>query len=96
MLTVEHVANIVREAAAANLERTSFEDVMAEPSVDSEGHDGLHITVVLKPNVAAHLSGDAVLDTLLEILKRLNEEGDERFPIIEYATREELEAVGDS
>jgi hypothetical protein len=70
--------------------------VIAEPFVDSQGDAALRITIVLRPNVAMRLTGDAVLDTLVQIQRRLSQEGEERFPLIEYATREELEEVGDS
>jgi hypothetical protein len=36
------------------------------------------------------MDGEAVLNTLVQIVDRLQQAGDERFPIIEYATEEEL------
>jgi hypothetical protein len=96
MLMDQDITNIVRQVATAQLPSTSFEDVITEPMVDSQGHDALRITIVLRPDVVSHLSGDDVLDTLVQIQRRLSQEGEERFSLIEYATREELDEVGDS
>jgi hypothetical protein len=66
--------------------------------VDSEGRDALKITIVLMPGSTASIESkaEAVLDTLVQIKNRLQEEGEERFPIVEYATQEELDESGDS
>jgi len=55
----------------------------------------LRITIVIPQGAAARLKGDAVLDTLVDIQNRLRNAGEERFPIVEYATEEEL-ASGDT
>jgi hypothetical protein len=67
-------------------------------TVDFEGRDAVRITIVLDPAAAASMKsrGDAVLDTLVEIKQALRNEGEERFPIVEYATQEELNESGDS
>jgi hypothetical protein len=41
-------------------------------------------------------AGRPILDTLVQIQDRLREAGEERFPIVEYATEEELAESGDS
>jgi len=69
---------------------------MSQPTVDSEGRDALRITIVIESGAAARIKGDAALDTLVQIQDRLREAGEERFPIVEYATKEELEESGDS
>jgi hypothetical protein len=63
---------------------------------DSQGHDALRVTIVIRPGAADKLKGDSVLDTLVEIQDRLREAGEERFAIVEYATQDELETGGDS
>jgi hypothetical protein len=52
--------------------------------------------IVINSGSEARISGDAALDTLVGIQDRLRREGEERFAIVEYATDEELNAVGDS
>ena len=56
----------------------------------------MRITIVIRPGAAAKIKGDAALDTLVQIQDRLRAAGEERFPIVEYATKEELEEGGDS
>jgi len=51
---------------------------------------------VIKPGAESKISGDAALDTLVGIRDRLRLAGEERLAIIDYATKEELDASGDS
>jgi len=71
--------------AEANLER-----IVTEPATDSEGKEALRIILVLKPGAAKILTGDQALDLLVGIQQKLQAEGEERFPIVEYATEQEL------
>lgn len=71
--------------AAANLER-----VVTKPATDSEGKDALRITLVLTPEAARDMTGDEALDVLVGIQQGLWDAGEERLPIVEYATEEEL------
>ena len=96
MLDREKIDQIVREVATANLAAQNVQAVQNELATDSEGRDALRITIVLAPDAITKLKGDAVLDTLVEIQDRLREAGEERFPIVEYATEYELAASGDS
>jgi hypothetical protein len=96
MLDTTKVIQIARAAATTHLSSSVFSNIFTEPATDSEGHDALRITIVIEPGVAARLEGDAVLNTLLEIQDKLREAGEERFPIIEYATEAELQDSGDS
>jgi hypothetical protein len=56
----------------------------------------LHVTIVLKRGSADRISGDGAIDTLVGIEKALREVGDERFPIIDYVTEEELESADET
>jgi hypothetical protein len=95
MLDEKKIRQIAREVATANLSSANFTSVLSGPAVDSEGHDALRITIVIKPAAVSKIGGDAVLDTLVQIRNRLLKEGEERFPIIEYATEKELSESGD-
>jgi|SRR5271169_2475801 hypothetical protein len=95
MLKPVEIAEIVEKVARSNLRPEVVEEVLAEPSIDSEGHEALRLTIVIKPGAAARLNGDAVLDTLVQIQDHLRAAGEERFGIIEYATKAELEASDD-
>ena len=95
-LKEDKINQIVREIATANLTPYTSGRVVNEPTTDSVGQDALKITIVIAPDAASKIKGDAVVDTLVQIRDRLREEGDERFPIIEYATEEELMDSGDA
>jgi hypothetical protein len=95
-LNEEKINQIVREVAKANLAPYASGQVVNAPTTDSVGQDALRITIVIAPDAAPKIKGDAVVDTLVQIQNRLREAGEERFPIVEYATEEELEVSGDS
>jgi|ERR1700681_1064379 hypothetical protein len=96
MLDEKRIQQIAEEVASANLASTNVTSVSSSPAIDSEGHDALRITIVIKSGAESKIKGDAVLDTLVDIQSRLRREGEERLAIVEYATKEELEAGGDS
>ena len=96
MLDQKRIREIAQEVATANLASTTISSVSSSTAIDSEGHEALRITIVIKPGSAAKIDGDATLDTLVGIQERLRAEGEERFPIVEYATKQELRASGDS
>jgi hypothetical protein len=60
-----------------------------EPTTDSWGRDALRITVVIAPRAARRLAKGA-LDASIKLQERLQQMGDHRTPIIEYATEAEL------
>jgi hypothetical protein len=95
MLDLEKVTQISIDVANANLPPQGVVRVESEPTFDSEGHDALRLTIVVAPEAADRITGDAVVDTLVQIHDRLRDAGDERFPIIEYTTEAELEEIGD-
>jgi hypothetical protein len=90
MLDLENVTQISTEVARANLGSQNVVRVESEPTTDSDGKEALNLLIVVAPEFAEAINGDAVLDTLVQIIDRLQEAGDDRFPIIEYATEEEL------
>lgn len=90
MLSENQVAEIAREIASAKLGRRTVERVVAETTTDSIGRDALRVLIVVQQNKAPHLNGDKLLDTLHELSTKLLTEGESRFPIVEYATDEEL------
>jgi RecB family exonuclease len=95
MLNEDKIREIAREVASANLASVNVTSVSSSPTIDSEGHDALRITIVLKSGSESRISGNAALGTLVGIRDRLRRAGEERLAIIEYATKEELEAGGD-
>jgi hypothetical protein len=90
MLDLERVTQISTEIARANLGSQNVVRVESEPTTDSDGQEALNLLIVIAPGIVETIGGDAILDTLVQIIDRLQEAGDDRFPIIEYATEEEL------
>jgi hypothetical protein len=87
------VNSIVKKAASAILTRQAGpRRVFSEPIADSDGQDALYVTIVLRPGGTDKITGDMVVDTAVEIQRALRAAGEDRFPIIEYATEEELAA----
>jgi len=86
MLAPTKINELVNKAASAILKRPAgIQRVLSRPALDSEGHEALHITIVLKRGSA---------DTLVEIDRALRDAREDRFPIIDFVTEEELESVG--
>lgn len=90
MLDLQKVTEISTEVAKAHFGAQNVVRVESEPTTDSDGQEALNLLIVIAPGVIETIDGDEVLDTLVQIIDRLQEAGDERFPIIEYATEEEL------
>ena len=96
MLQDKRIREIAREIASTNLDSANISSVASSTAVDSSGQEAVRITIVIKPGVEEKIKGDAALDTLVQLQDRLRKEGEERTPIVEYATKNELEASGDS
>ncbi|HXC14205.1 MAG TPA: hypothetical protein VNV39_15390 [Stellaceae bacterium] len=96
MLEPVKIVQIAEAVAKSKLTAGVVEGAQAAAVIDSEGREALRITIVIKSGTAAKLNGDAVLDTLVQIQDRLRAAGEERFGIVEYATKAELEAGDDS
>jgi hypothetical protein len=69
------------------------EDVLRvthDPATDSWGNAALRITVVVAPQAVNKLASGKTLDALIKLKQQLWQMREERTPIIEYATEEEL------
>ena len=79
------------EVARTNFGARRVTRAIAEPAIDLDGDDAWQVTIVLENDDAVDaIDGGAVLDNLVQIHERLREKGDERLPIIRFATEEEL------
>ena len=95
MLAQDQITQIANEVAVSNLTSSSVSSVISEPTVDYEGRDALRIVIIITPGATDRIDGEAALNTLVQLQDRLRQAGEERFPIVEYATKEELEEVDD-
>jgi hypothetical protein len=90
MLHDKQLQAIAREIALKRLPLLGLDEVLTENTTISTGEPGLRITFVLTPESAEAISGDDVLKLLVSIRNRLEHDGEDRFPIVEYATKEDL------
>ncbi len=90
MLEAFHLHNIAKEIVGKNLPSVTLDDVRAEAMSMSTGEDGLRITLVLTPESVDAISGDDALKVLVDIRDGLLREGENRFPIVEYATADDV------
>jgi hypothetical protein len=90
MVDMETIGQFSTEIAKANFGAENVVRVESEPTVDSTGEEALDILIVVAPSLPDNFTGDDVVDTLVQISARLMESGDERLPLIRYATEEEL------
>ena len=97
MLELAKVNEVVTRAASAVLKRPAgVRRVVSEPTLDSRGQEWLQITIILKEGSADKITGDDALDTLVSIDRVLRAAGEDRFPIIDYVTKEELASSCDA
>lgn len=90
-MQLDEVAREAEEVAKKNFGTQNVVRVMVEPMVDLDGDEALRVTIVIDPKIVDAISGDAVLDNLIEIHNRLWEKGEEeRLPFVEFTTEEEL------
>ena len=95
MLELAKVNDVVNKAASSVLQpQASVQRVLSKPAVDWTGDEVLHVTIVLGNEGVDGITGDMALDTLVGIERALQAAGEERFPVIDYETEEEL-ALGD-
>jgi hypothetical protein len=87
--------NIATTVATANLGGGSVSMVNIVPTTDSAGDAALRITIVLTPGSTESISGDAALNTLVQLQQALQKKGEDRFPIVEYTTEDEQKASAD-
>jgi hypothetical protein len=85
MDTIEDLGQIVtiaKEVATANLGHQSVKSVHSSQILDSMGRDALQIEITLTPGSSSAVSGTAASTTIFELNKRLQQAGEERFPIV--------------
>lgn len=90
-LSDKEVLEIAKTVATAN--NVDFAEVLTTPCIDSTGAAAIQIKFVLTPGSSASIMGTSSALTVSQLIQRLADSGDERFPIIRY---EEEDAAGSS
>jgi hypothetical protein len=91
MLKIDEVNQVVIRAVSASLvnESVILSRVISQPTTDSVGHDALNVTIVFS-DASQELNGRGAVDIIVRVQRELENAGDERFPIIEFATEDEM------
>jgi hypothetical protein len=95
MLNYDEISRLVEKTARTALGKKNVVRVFTRPGIDVEGKDALRITIVVTPDAVDNIDGDALLDNLLKVHEDFEHLGEERTPIVGYATEEELAEIGD-
>ena len=82
--------HLLRQSVARKMGEDNVVRVESAPASDSTGNDNARVTIVLSENAIGRLSGDSVLNAVVSLRERLRALGDERSPLIQYATESEL------
>lgn len=90
MLDDQSINVITLDIARPNLGESNVGRVIVEPATDSRGNEAVRITVVLQPGAVERITGDQALGFLGGLHDQLWQRGEERSPIVSYATEEEL------
>jgi len=97
MLDIDRITEIARNVYRQKLGPKRVEDVKVKATIDSQGDEALRVIVVIVPSALKYLRrGEEVSAARFEFGEQLERAGEGRFPIVEYATREELAADGGS
>ncbi|WP_156175283.1 hypothetical protein [Bradyrhizobium sp. LTSP849] len=76
------VITIAKTVATSN--GVSFRDVRTAPVFDSTGAPAMEIKFVLTPGSSAHIMGQRSANTIIQIMQKLADAGEDRFPIVQY------------
>jgi hypothetical protein len=95
MRDYDDISRFVEKTARQALGKKNVIRVFIEPGIDAEGKDALRITIVITPDAVDKIDGDALLDNLLKVHDGFQQLGEERTPMVGYATEEELAEVVD-
>jgi hypothetical protein len=90
MLDTPDIDAIVERAARDHLGADNYVRSYSRPGVDSTGEEVVSVTLVIAPGAVERIGGDRALDFLYEVQQTLARSGDQRFPLLEYATEQEL------
>uniref|UniRef100_Q07UH8 Uncharacterized protein n=1 Tax=Rhodopseudomonas palustris (strain BisA53) TaxID=316055 RepID=Q07UH8_RHOP5 len=89
------IEQITREIVNANTMPDAVASVRSRPAVDWTGDPIIRISIVVRPETEAALTGQTPLNILTKISDQLMAVGEDRFPIIDYATTADREPADD-
>jgi hypothetical protein len=84
-LSYEKIIEIAQSVASAN--NVNFATITAMPTLDSTGSTAIEIKFVLTPGSSDKIVGLPSALTTSQVIQKLADEGEERFPIVRYEYR---------
>lgn len=93
MIEQKKIDQIAAEVARKNLGAANVSHVTSEPTIGLDGEDAIRITIVIQDDSLPKITGDAAVDTLVDLRDRLHAAGEDRPATVSYATPSELSAV---
>lgn len=85
---------LVGEVATASLPGHEIATIVTKPDVDADGLEAIRVTVVLADDDAS-LSGDEMLNVIVDLRQALQEAEDDRFPYVDFTNESEMAADAD-
>lgn len=95
MLDAVEIDKVIVKAAEAGLGSERVMRVQSRDMIDSQGREALGVTIVLKRGTFNKVKDSGVLHLLSQIQRQLHESGENRLPIVDFVTEEELDAIDD-
>ncbi len=95
MMEALELQNLAKKIVRKRMPSVHLDAVLTENTTSSNGESALRITLVLTPESVDAISGEDALKLLVDIRHGLEREGDDRFPIVEYATADDLDGEED-
>ena len=84
-----------RLAMEGRLAKGVVDDIEITPFVNSDGGDGLRVLIIFKDGKIESVTGDQLLDLLLDLKESFAASGETRIPILEFATVSDMVDDGD-
>ena len=94
MQTQSEIDALIMRVASTSLGGHKIARVTSEPGVDHDGLEAVRVTIVLSDDDVS-LTGDAALNTIVEMRQALQSVGDDRFPFVDFTNESELASDAD-
>lgn len=78
----EQIKAIVQRVAAAN--QIPARAVSTSSILDSSGREALEVVISIPPGASLQIVGSASARTVVEVIRKLADAGEERFPIVQF------------
>jgi hypothetical protein len=84
MLDEEKIHQIAEQVVLANLGPQRYVKSIIASRLDSKGRDAVQVDIFLTAGSSASVSGHVANSTIYDLNKKLQEAGEDRFPIVRW------------